>query len=216
MAIFPLKRARTSTQSDWLGVCASILCAIHCAAMPFVISYLPALGLSFLADELFHKVMVFVCFSIATYAFVPQLMKHRNWRPITFGIFGLVFISAGAFSTEDNCCATDSKASPVSPTETAAASCCETDCDETQAKKSTTTIASTARPSQLTSSDEQNPLSSLLIWATPLGGLLLVTGHLLNRKYGCSCNCCPQPDEQSIASATGTASRQELTTTATP
>ena len=41
--------------SDWLGVVAAIGCAIHCAAMPLIIAYLPALGLSFLADEGFHQ-----------------------------------------------------------------------------------------------------------------------------------------------------------------
>jgi hypothetical protein len=49
--------SRMSTWGDWLGMIASIGCAIHCAAMPFVIAYLPALGLSFLADEAFHKWM---------------------------------------------------------------------------------------------------------------------------------------------------------------
>ena len=49
--------ARSSTFRDWLGIVASIGCAIHCAAMPFVFAYLPAMGLSFLADESFHKWM---------------------------------------------------------------------------------------------------------------------------------------------------------------
>ncbi|MEM6364443.1 MAG: MerC domain-containing protein, partial [Planctomycetota bacterium] len=50
---------------DFVGVVASIACAIHCAAMPFVIAYLPAMGLSFLADEAFHKWMAVACFAIA-------------------------------------------------------------------------------------------------------------------------------------------------------
>ena len=33
---------------DGLGVAASVLCAIHCAAMPFVVGFLPLLGLGFL------------------------------------------------------------------------------------------------------------------------------------------------------------------------
>jgi len=186
-----LKPAKTSAQSDWIGVLASILCAIHCAVMPFVISYLPALGLSFLADELFHKVMVFVCFSIAIYAFVPQLMKHRNWRPMAFGLFGLIFISAGAFATEDSCCATDSQTSHTAPTETSAAPCCEAACDGEESNCAAPSIEETPGSTQVSTSNDRNPLSLLLMWATPLGGLLLVTGHLLNRKYGCACNCCP-------------------------
>ena len=62
-----------STWRDSLGIIASVGCAIHCAAMPFVIAYLPALGLSFLADEAFHKWMALACFLIAIAAFVPGL-----------------------------------------------------------------------------------------------------------------------------------------------
>ena len=45
------KKTGLTRWSDWLGVIAAIGCAIHCAAMPLIIAYLPALGLSFLADE---------------------------------------------------------------------------------------------------------------------------------------------------------------------
>ena len=42
------------TLADWTGMVASIGCAIHCAAMPHVLAYLPALGLTWLADEGFY------------------------------------------------------------------------------------------------------------------------------------------------------------------
>ena len=51
--------------SDWAGMVASVGCAIHCAAMPFVIAYLPTLGLSFLADEAFHQWMAVGCLTLA-------------------------------------------------------------------------------------------------------------------------------------------------------
>jgi hypothetical protein len=67
--------------SDWAGMVASIGCAIHCAAMPFAIAYLPALGLSFLADQAFHKWMVAGCFAIALAAFIPGVRKHGRLTP---------------------------------------------------------------------------------------------------------------------------------------
>ncbi|MEO9591829.1 MerC domain-containing protein [Rhodopirellula bahusiensis] len=67
-----------STWRDWIGIVASIGCAIHCAAMPFVIAFLPALGLSFLADESFHQWMALACFLFAIAAFVPGFRKHRQ------------------------------------------------------------------------------------------------------------------------------------------
>ena len=46
------------TWADWAGMIASIGCAIHCAAMPMVLAYLPALGLGWLAGEEFHRLVV--------------------------------------------------------------------------------------------------------------------------------------------------------------
>ena len=54
----PRESASTPPQAwrDWLGIGASVLCAIHCAAMPFVVGLLPLIGLSFLADPAFQGV----------------------------------------------------------------------------------------------------------------------------------------------------------------
>ena len=96
--------AAAGAWSDWLGMIASIGCAIHCAAMPFVIAYLPALGLSFLADEAFHKWMAVGCFAIAVTAFIPGLRKHGRLAPVTIGSVGLVMISVAAFGFAGECC----------------------------------------------------------------------------------------------------------------
>jgi len=91
--------------SDWVGMIASIGCAVHCAAMPFVIAYLPALGLGFLADEGFHQWMAVGCFVIALLAFVPGLRKHRRLTPVIIGSVGLVMITTAAFGFAGECCA---------------------------------------------------------------------------------------------------------------
>ena len=52
-----LRRVQSS-RADWTdfaGIAASLGCAIHCAAMPFVIGYLPNLGLTWMAREGFHQ-----------------------------------------------------------------------------------------------------------------------------------------------------------------
>ena len=38
---------KSNIWTDLIGVVASIACAIHCAAMPFIVGFLPAMGLSF-------------------------------------------------------------------------------------------------------------------------------------------------------------------------
>ena len=174
-----------STWKDWMGIVASVGCAIHCAAMPFVIAYLPALGLSFLADEAFHKWMALICFLIAIVAFIPGIRTHRNWIPVFIGAIGLVFITFAAFGLAGECCPSCSAATvPVSEhsdsivSGTACAVCDE--CDHCQ---------STADPTVVPVS-KKDLLATLAPWITPFGGVLLVSAHLLNRRYGYLCGCC--------------------------
>ncbi|HXD83673.1 MAG TPA: MerC domain-containing protein, partial [Rudaea sp.] len=44
--------------ADRLGAAASLLCAVHCAALPFVLALLPALGLGFLANHGFERAFI--------------------------------------------------------------------------------------------------------------------------------------------------------------
>ena len=69
IAIEPNQASNQRAWADWAGMLASIGCAIHCAAMPLVIGYLPLLGIGWLADESFHQVMTGICFVLAAAAF---------------------------------------------------------------------------------------------------------------------------------------------------
>ena len=183
-----------STWRDWFGIVASIGCAIHCAAMPFVIAYLPALGLSFLADEAFHKWMALVCFLIAIAAFVPGIRKHRKWTPLAVGTVGLILITFAAFGLAGECCASCNAAAPVAATSEAsqvdpAAGCasCEScaQCQATAESEATDIFGDS-----ISASKETNLLKTLTPWITPIGGVILVCAHLMNKRYGCRCGCC--------------------------
>ena len=198
------KETGTSSWQDSLGIIASIGCAIHCAAMPFVIAYLPALGLSFLADEAFHKWMALVCFLIAIAAFVPGIRKHGNWMPVSIAAFGLVFITFAAFGLAGECCASCSSTAPTAEvsgsvaTDTACAACENCDNCQSAATASEDNGATLAIASD--SVTDKGLLSTLAPWITPFGGVLLVSAHLMNRRYGCLCGCCG-PDSSPDATA---------------
>lgn len=200
----------TSTWKDWMGIVASIGCAIHCAAMPFVIAYLPALGLSFLADEAFHKWMALVCFLIAIVAFIPGIRKHGNWIPVSVGAFGLVFITFAAFGLAGECCpscsaetTSGSESAAVTPvaelSDSIASDTACAECDECDHCQSTSTEgASGTEAGEVGSEAEKDLLATLAPWITPFGGILLVAAHLLNRRYGCLCGCCG-PEQAVVA-----------------
>ena len=184
-----------STWKDWLGIVASIGCAIHCAAMPFVIAYLPSLGLSFLADESFHQWMALACFLIAMFAFVPGLFKHGSWVPVATGGVGLLLITVAAFGLTGDCCAgcSDDQATS-STTETSAVSetgesCCEEECEECAANETAEGTLDTDISTDSTS-DWTSFITPWAPWVTPVGGVLLVAAHLLNRRFGYQCGCC--------------------------
>ena len=195
--------SKYSGWSDWLGLTASIGCAIHCAAMPFVIASLPALGLSFLADESFHKWMALICFGIALAAFVPGWRKHRRLLPAAVGVVGLTLICGAAFGFEGECCPScQNETSVAAAAGSDDAACCEeaccAECEEEQrlsneAEGLIDDRAATASfgPSLVDDTKETSWWLSLIPWLTPMGGLVLVTAHLLNRHFGCRCGCCP-------------------------
>lgn len=199
-----------SAWSDWIGMVASIGCAIHCAAMPFVIAYLPALGLSFLADEAFHQWMAVACFAIALTAFVPGLRKHGRLTPVIIGSVGLVMISIAAFGFAGECCASCSDHSAQSGLvnadttgSTSTTQGCTDDCcslcaadssaggETVQADAASISAVSISAASLPSSRDQM--LAWIAPWLTPIGGIVLVTAHLLNRRYGCLCGCCKAP-----------------------
>lgn len=50
--------SRLNAVLDRMGASASFICAIHCAAMPLIITLLPFVGLSFLADQRLEWLLV--------------------------------------------------------------------------------------------------------------------------------------------------------------
>ncbi len=176
----PLVDAVRTSWKDILGIVASISCAIHCAIMPMAIGYLPLLGLEFLADESFHRWMVFVCFGIAILAFVPGWKRHRSFLPGAVGAVGLAGIAAAAFFVTDSCCAAND-GSELIAMNSAAEVCTESCCDQCEVE---------SPPSNDLSVASISSFGSYASWITPLGGLLLVGSHLLNHRYTCQRKCC--------------------------
>ncbi len=174
---------KSNIWTDVIGVVASIACAIHCAVMPLIVGFLPAMGLSFLADDSFHKVMVGVCSLLAVSAFIPGLRRHGRRLPIIVAIVGLVMISIAAFALEDECCSSCELTTSTSATEVqlGAEACCE-DCIAEPGKPIVASVQPKITDTSIT--------SSFFPWITPLGGLLLVTAHLTNRRFSCLCGCC--------------------------
>jgi len=78
---------------DKTGATVSWLCAVHCLAMPFLISFLPLLGVSFLAHEGIEYIIVGISTVIALVTLLPAYFKqHRKIRTLLLFVSGICFV----------------------------------------------------------------------------------------------------------------------------
>ncbi|HZP67330.1 MAG TPA: MerC domain-containing protein [Rudaea sp.] len=83
--------------ADRVGATASLLCALHCAALPFVLSTLPALGLGFLADHLFERVFIACASGLALATLIGGYRRHHDARALRLLVPGLLLLWTGGF-----------------------------------------------------------------------------------------------------------------------
>jgi MerC mercury resistance protein len=83
--------------ADRIGAIASFLCALHCAALPFVLALLPALGLGFLADHGFERGFIVCASGLALATLVYGYRRHRVSRAFAFLLPGLTLLWLGGF-----------------------------------------------------------------------------------------------------------------------
>lgn len=78
---------------DKTGITISWVCAVHCLAMPFIISFLPLLGISFLAHEGIEYVIIGFSIVIALVTLLPAYFRqHRKIRTLLLYTSGICFV----------------------------------------------------------------------------------------------------------------------------
>lgn len=86
--------------ADRIGATASFLCAIHCAALPFVLTLLPLVGLEFLADHRFERAFVMFACALALFTLINGYRRHRRPGPLLFAFPGLSLLLLGVTAAE--------------------------------------------------------------------------------------------------------------------
>lgn len=81
---------------DFAGFTASLLCAIHCAALPFLLSMAPLAGLQFLDNPWIEYAIILLSFFIASSALIHGYSQHHHKSlALSVAIAGFVFIALG-------------------------------------------------------------------------------------------------------------------------
>lgn len=82
---------------DRFAIILSGLCALHCIALPLVITLFPFLSISMHHGEdthelLFHQIIVFIIIPVTLFALTTGYRCHKKWLPAVIASIGLVIL----------------------------------------------------------------------------------------------------------------------------
>lgn len=78
---------------DALGIGTSILCAIHCALLPVLMTTLPVFGINIIHNIFFEWSMIVLAFAVGSYSLFHGYIKHhRSPVPVLLFSTGFIFL----------------------------------------------------------------------------------------------------------------------------
>ncbi|MEM6642639.1 MAG: MerC domain-containing protein [Bacteroidota bacterium] len=81
---------------DFIGFTASMLCALHCAALPLLLTLGPLAGLQFLDNPWIEYTIIIISLIIATSSLLSSYREHhRKPLALMIAILGFVLIGLG-------------------------------------------------------------------------------------------------------------------------
>ena len=91
-----MKSKKRHSKLDHIGITASTLCALHCAIVPLMFTFLPLAGLSFLTHPLFEWSMIALALSLGVASiFMSYFRTHRRALPLLVLLAGFALIILG-------------------------------------------------------------------------------------------------------------------------
>lgn len=82
----------TQALSDKLAIGLSLMCVIHCLALPFALVLIPSMAALSLDNEAFHLWMVIAVIPTSVYALTLGCKTHKRYRLLALGGFGLLLL----------------------------------------------------------------------------------------------------------------------------
>jgi len=78
--------------TDKAAISLSVLCAIHCLGLPFLLVLLPSLSALSLDNEAFHLWMVVAILPTSIYALTIGCQQHKKYPLLILGSIGLCLL----------------------------------------------------------------------------------------------------------------------------
>lgn len=78
---------------DKMGIMTTLICAIHCALLPLIMTSLPVLGVNIIDNTWFEWAMIGLAFVVGVYSLYHGFIRHhRNFLPVVLFAIGFVFL----------------------------------------------------------------------------------------------------------------------------
>ncbi len=181
---------RLNRWKDSLGIIASVICAIHCAATPILLALLPTLTFTeWMSSPRFHQIAAVVCVGMVSLAIWPAFRRFRDYSVLSLSTAGLGLLLAAAFFLPDECCS--HSIASVSGSVARGQHVDPSDVSHGQPLLASLKHASHDAPLTVFTASVVSPELIAIVqpWMTPLGGLLLVIAHGLNLRLRVGSNC---------------------------
>ena len=94
-AAIPASRGSLVRWVDQLGSVGALLCAVHCALLPFALVLLPMVGFGILASPAFERGFVLFATALAVASLWNGHRRHRRYRAMAILVPGLLALWAG-------------------------------------------------------------------------------------------------------------------------
>lgn len=90
--------AKHKKHSEAVAIGLSIICLMHCLALPLIITLLPALGLWIGMDEQFHLYLIIITLPLSLTILLTDYHIHQHKLALLLGVAGLISLIAGWYS----------------------------------------------------------------------------------------------------------------------
>lgn len=82
----------TQKITDKLSISLSLLCAVHCLAVPVMLALLPSMAALQLENEAFHYWMLLAVIPTSIYSLTMGCKRHKHFRLLIVGGTGLALL----------------------------------------------------------------------------------------------------------------------------
>lgn len=86
---------------DRSAIVLSVICAMHCLAVPLSVAIVPMASTYWFADEHFHFLLLYLVLPTSALAICLGCRRHRTFRVIAWGSAGLGLLVVGALLGHD-------------------------------------------------------------------------------------------------------------------